>query len=64
MKRKKKSFNRLYGDDAKSVMYATANKLAQKEQVHKVSNIEKNLNIQENRLNLKSIKMISYYSNL
>ena len=31
MKRKKKSFNRLYGDDAKSVMYATANKLAQKE---------------------------------
>ena len=36
MKRKKKSFNRLYGDDAKSVMYATANKLAQKEQVHKV----------------------------
>ena len=36
MKRKKKSFNRLYGDDAKNVMYATANKLAQKEQVHKV----------------------------
>ena len=36
MKRKKKSFNRLYGDNAKSVMYATANKLAQKEQVHKV----------------------------
>ena len=31
MKRKTKSFNRLYGDDAKSVMYATANKLAQKE---------------------------------
>ena len=31
MKRKKKSFNRLYGDDAKSVMYATANQLAQKE---------------------------------
>ena len=31
MKRKKKSFNRLYGDDAKSVMDATANKLAQKE---------------------------------
>ena len=33
MKRKKKSFNRLYGDDAKSVMYATANKLAQKENI-------------------------------
>ena len=31
MKRKGKSFKRLYGDDAKSVMYATANKLAQKE---------------------------------
>ena len=26
--------------------------------------IEKNLNIQENRLNLKSIKTITYYSNL
>ena len=29
--RSRERFNRLYGDDAKSVMYATANKLAQKE---------------------------------